>query len=78
MSLTCGLFTQVSDLGPHGPFVCCCKTYVVALIISAVFREKRGGIVITEDIYLKITLVVNYQNGEPIPVGEVILKKILT
>ena len=46
MSLTCGLLTQVSDLRPHGPLVCCCKTYVVALIISAVFGEKREGIVI--------------------------------
>ena len=29
--------------------------------------------VIIEDIYLKLRVVVHYQKGEPIPVGEVIL-----
>ena len=34
--------------------------------------------VITEDIYLKLRIVVHYQIGKPIPVGEVILYFFLT
>ena len=34
--------------------------------------------VITEDIYLNLKVVVHYQEGEPISVGEVILQFFLT
>ena len=59
---------------------------IIQFLARLFLKKKLGGIVIaktltfsnisviTEDIYLKLRLVVDYPKGEPIPLGWVILK----